>query len=163
MLHNEKQYTVYIETSIPSFYYTLRRDLESRAMQSWTQKWWVQYADQFTLVSSIVVINELSDGTSEKTQDRINLVKDLEMLSVTTEIDQIAQTYIDRLIMPQDMFGDAHHVALASFYNVDALLTWNYKHIANLNKIYRIRQINQELDLPTPELATPLNYLGVDD
>ena len=132
-------------------------------MQSWTRKWWAEYADQFTLVSSIVVINELSDGTSEKTQDRINLVKDLEMLSVTTKIDQIAQTYIDRLIMPQDMFGDAHHVALAAFYNVDALLTWNYKHIANLNKIRRIRQINQELGLPTPELATPLNYLGVDD
>ena len=162
-MNNETQYRVYIETTIPSFYYTLRRDLESRAMQSWTRKWWAEYADQFTLVSSIVVINELSDGTSEKTQDRINLVKDLEMLSVTTEIDQIAQTYIDRLIMPQDMFGDAHHVALASFYNVDALLTWNYKHIANLNKIRRIRQINQELGLPTPELATPLNYLGVDD
>ena len=141
----------------------MRRDLESRAMQSWSRKWWKEYADQFTLVSSIVVINELSDGTSEKTQDRINLVKDLEMLSVTTKIDQIAQTYIDRLIMPQDMFGDAHHVALASFYNVDALLTWNYNHIANLNKTYRIRQINQELGLPTPELATPLNYLGVDD
>ena len=162
-MHNETQYSVYIETTIPSFYYTLRRDIESRAMQSWTRKWWTQYAAQFTLVSSIVVINELSDGTSKKTQDRINLVKDLEMLSVTTEIDQIAQTYIDRLIMPQDMFGDAHHVALASFYNVDALLTWNYKHIANLNKIYRIRQINQELGLQTPELATPLNYLGVDD
>ncbi|MDE0686145.1 MAG: type II toxin-antitoxin system VapC family toxin [Candidatus Poribacteria bacterium] len=162
-MHNETQYSVYIETTIPSFYYTLRGDLESRAMQSWTRKWWTQYADQFTLVSSIVVINELSDGTSEKMQDRINLVKDLEMLSVTTEIDQIAQTYIDRLIMPQNMFGDAHHVALASFYNVDALLTWNYKHIANLNKTYRIRQINQELGLPTPELATPLNYLGVDD
>ena len=162
-MNNETQYRVYIETTIPSFYCTLRRDLESRAMQSWSRKWWKEYADQFTLVSSIVVINELSDGTSEKTQDRINLVKDLEMLSVTTKIDQIAQTYIDRLIMPQDMFGDAYHVALASFYNVDALLTWNYKHIANLNKTYRIRQINQELGLPTPELATPLNYLGVDD
>lgn len=163
MLHNETQHRVYVETTIPSFYYTLRTDIESRAMQSWTRKWWDQYADQFTLVSSIVVIEELSDGTSEKTQDRINLVKDLEMLSVTTRIDQIAQTYIDRLIMPQDRFGDAHHVALASFYDMDALLTWNYKHIANINKIYRIRQINSELGLPTPELVTPLNYLGVDD
>lgn len=163
MLHNEKQHCVYIETTIPSFYYTLRRDIESRAMQSWTRKWWKEYADQFTLVSSIVAIEELSDGTSEKTQDRINLVKDLEMLSVTIKIDQIAQTYIDKLIMPQDRFGDAHHVALASFYDIDVLLTWNYKHIANLNKIYRIRQINCELGLPTPELITPLHYLGVDD
>ena len=163
-MNNETQHhRVYIETTIPSFYYTLRTDIESRAMRSWTRKWWTQYAAQFTLVSSIVVISELSDGTSEKTQARINLVKAFEMLSVTTEIDQIAQTYIDKLIMPQDMFGDAHHVALASFYDIDVLLTWNYKHIANLNKIYRIRQINQELGLPTPELVTPLNFFGVDD
>ena len=163
MLHNDQPHRVYIETSIPSFYYTLRRDIESRAMQSWTRKWWAQYADQFTLVSSLAVIAELSDGRSEKTQERIDLVENLEMLSISPRIRYITQIYIDRLIMPQDPFGDALHLAIASFHNVDALLTWNYKHIANLNKIYRIRQINQELDLPTPELATPLNYLGVDD
>ena len=163
MLHNEKQHRVYIETTIPSFYYTLRRDIESRAMQSWTRKWWSQYADQFTLVSSLAVIEELRDGTSEKTQDRVDLVENLEMLSISPRIRRITQTYINRLIMPQDPFGDALHLAIASFYNVDALLTWNYKHIANLNKIYRIRQVNQELGLPTPDLVTPLNYLGVDN
>ena len=163
MLHNDKQYRVYIETTIPSFYYTLRRDLESLAKQSWTRKWWKEYADQFTLVSSTAVIDELRRGTSEKTQARIGLIKDLEMLPASSRINQIAQTYIDRSIMPQGLFGDAHHLALASFYNADALLTWNCKHLANLNKIYRIRQINQELGLPTPELAMPLNYLGVDD
>ena len=162
-MHNETQYRVYIETSIPSFYFTLRTDTESLARQSWTRKWWKEYADQFTLVSSTAVIDELRRGTSEKTQARIDLIKDLEMLPAPSRINQIAQTYIDRSIMPQDLFGDAHHLALASFHNADALLTWNCKHLANLNKIYLIRQINQELGLPTPELATPLNYLGVDD
>ena len=163
MLHNEKQYRVYIETTIPSFYYTLRTDIESRAMQSWSRKWWKEYADQFTLVSSLAVIEELSDGKSEHTQDRIDLVANLEMLPISARIRQITHIYIDRLIMPQDPFGDALHLAIASFHNVDALLTWNYKHIANLNKTYRIRQINQELGLSTPELATPLNYLGAND
>ena len=65
--------------------------------------------------------------------------------------------------MPQDPSGDALHLALASYYNVDALLTWNCKHFANLNKVSLIRQINTELGLPTPELVTPLNYLGIDD
>ena len=163
MLHNEHQYRVYIETTIPSFYYTLRTDIESLAKQSWTRKWWREYADQFTLVSSTAVIDELRRGTSEKTQARIDLIKDLEMLPAPSRINQIAQIYIDRSIMPQDLFGDAHHLALASFHNADALLTWNCKHLANLNKIYLIRQINQEFGLPTPELATPLNYLGADD
>ena len=163
MLHNEQQYRVYIETTIPSFYYTLRTDIESLARQSWTRKWWEQYAGQFILVSSTAVIEELRKGSTGKTQDRIDLVENLEILTVTAEIDQIAETYVNQLIMPQGLFGDAHHVALASFYNVDVLLTWNCKHIANLNKTHRIRQINSELGLPTPELVTPLNYFGVDD
>ncbi len=162
-MYNETQHRVYIETTIPSFYYTLRTDTESLARQSWTRKWWEQYANQFILVSSTAVIEELRKGSTEKTQDRIDLVENLEILTVTAEINQVAEIYVDRLIMPQGLFGDAHHVALASFYNVDVLLTWNCKHIANLNKTHRIREINRELGLPTPELVTPLNFFGVDD
>lgn len=162
-MNNDTEYRVYIETSIPSFYYTLRTDTESLARQSWTRKWWSEYVDQFTLVSSTTVIDELRVGTSERTQDRIDLVKDLELLPVSSVINHIVQTYINRMIMPQDLFGDAHHLALASFHHIDALLTWNCKHLANFNKIHLIRNINQELGLPTPELVTPLNYLGVDD
>ena len=163
MLHNEKQRRVYIETTIPSFYYTLRTDTESLARQSWTQKWWKVYEDQFILVSSTAVIEELQKGTGEKTQDRIALVESLEILTVPAEVNQIAEIYMDRLIMPQGLFGDAHHVALASFYDIGVLLTWKFKHIANVDKTYRIRQINRELGLPMPELVTPLNYFGVDD
>ena len=162
-MYSETQYRVYIETTIPSFYYTLRTDTESLARQSWTRKWWEQYANQFILVSSTAVIEELRKGSTEKTQDWIDLVENLEILTVTAEINQVAEIYVDRLIMPQGLFGDAHHVALASFYNVDVLLTWNCKHIANLNKTHRIREINRELGLPTPELVTPLNFFGVDD
>ena len=122
-MYNETQHRVYIETTIPSFYYTLRTDTESLARQSWTRKWWEQYANQFILVSSTAVIEELRKGSTEKTQDRIDLVENLEILTVTAEINQVAEIYVDRLIMPQGLFGDAHHVALASFYNVDVLLT----------------------------------------
>ena len=78
----------------------------------------------------------------------------------TSEIQRIAQVYINKLIMPQEPQGDALHLAIASFHKVDVLLTWNLAHIANPNKLNFITQINRELGLPTPELTTPLNYLG---
>ncbi len=34
--------TVYIETSIPSFYYETREEPEFAAMRSWTREWWEQ-------------------------------------------------------------------------------------------------------------------------
>ena len=150
---------IYIDTSIPSAYYTSRTDEGSLARQRVTRQWWNEYANVFTLTSSFAVIDELSDGTSEKTLDRIALVENLEILPITAEIRQITQLYIDRLIMPQDPSGDALHLAIASFHRIDTLLTWNRSHIANANKIPFIQRINRELGLATPELTTPLNDL----
>ena len=153
------QKRIYIETTIPSFYYTLRTDNDSLRKKRLTRQWWAEYANQFTLVSSVAVVVELSQGRSIVAQARLDLLKGLELFEGNSEIDQITQIYIDRLVMPRDPLGDALHLAIASFHEVDALLTWNLAHIANPNKLDFIIQINRELGLPTPELITPLDYL----
>jgi hypothetical protein len=58
--------------------------------------------------------------------------------------------------MPKVAEGDALHLAYASFYKIDFLLTWNCKHLANANKYQHIRIINTRLQLHTPEIVTPL-------
>ena len=154
---------IYIETTIPSFYHTLRTDVESVARMNWTRQWWETYASECDLATSLAVIEELSQSTSAKRQDRLDLLAEMSLLAITDEIDAIARTYIDRLVMPRDPSGDALHLAVAAFHGVDILLTWNCKHLANVGKIGHIRKVNQELGLPTPELATPLNFLGGND
>ena len=157
------QKRIYIETTIPSFYYTLRTDEESLVKQRATRHWWAQYADRFILTSSTAVVVELRRGKSKAAQARLDLLEGVELFESNSEIDQITQIYMDRFVMPQDPLGDALHLAIASFHKVDTLLTWNLAHLANPNKLDFITQINQELGLPTPELATPLDYLGDTD
>jgi len=152
--------TIYIETSIPSFYHTLRTDPESIARRNWTHQWWKENSEKFILTTSAAVIAELRKGTSEKTKDRIALLDGLEILAITDEVVDIANIYIDKLVMPNDPQGDALHLAIASYHKADTLLTWNCKHLANANKFNHIRRVNYEMGLPTPILATPLNYLG---
>ena len=159
-MNQDMEKCLYIDTSIPSSYYTLRTDEDALAKQRITRHWWNEYANRFKLTSSTAVIGELTRGRSEATQARCALIESIELLSITDGIRQIAQIYIDRLVMPQDPHGDALHVAIASFHNIDALLTWNFAHIANPNKIRLIQRINQELGLSTPDLTTPLDYLG---
>ncbi len=151
---------VYIETTIPSFYHTLRTDPESIARMNWTREWWKRKAGAFELLSSDAVLAELARGTSEKTDERIALLKGIELLDITEEVEEVAAIYIDKLVMPNDPTGDALHLALASFYRVDVLLTWNCQHLANPNKMEHIRVVNYELGLPMPLLTTPLNYLS---
>ena len=133
-MHQETKKRIYIDTSIPSTYYTLRTDEVTLSKQRVTIHWWDEYADQFSLTSSLAVIEELMRGRSEATQKRLALIEDIELLLITDQIIQIAQIYVDQLIMLQDPHGDAFHVATASFHSVDSLLTWNFAHIANPNK-----------------------------
>jgi len=155
---------VYIETTIPSFFHTARTDTQSLARQRWTWEWWDEIAPSFVLFSSDAVIAELQRGTLEdlKTQ-RIALISGLKLLEVSRDVMDIATIYVDRLIMPRDGAGDALHLALASYYSLDVLLTWNCKHLANPKKFGHIDRVNDELGLTTPLLTTPLNYLSEDD
>jgi len=152
--------TIYIETSIPSFYYTLRTDPESVARMHWTHQWWNENSQKFELMTSAAVIAELSKGTSEKTSARIALLDGMEILTITDEVIEIAHIYIDKFVMPKDPQGDALHLAIASYYKIDTLLTWNCRHLANANQFNHIRRVNYEIGLSTPILATPLNYLN---
>lgn len=58
-------YSVYIETSIPSFHYTLRTDPESIARKHWTCRWWKEYSTKFILTTSAAVIDELRKGNGK--------------------------------------------------------------------------------------------------
>lgn len=151
---------VYIETTVPSFYYTERTDPEAIARMNWTRQWWTKHASAFSLTSSAAVIAELRRGTGVHMQSRVALLRDVTLLPITEEVEHIAQIYINALVMPQDPVGDALHLAIASYHRVDVLLTWNCAHLANANKIDRIRLVNYEIGLPTPLLTTPLNYLS---
>jgi hypothetical protein len=151
--------SVYIETTIPSRYDDERTDVESLAVRKWTRDWWDQWRGHYKLVTSAVTIEELRRGNHPKQTEKLKLVAEVEILRRTPEIDNIVETYIINKLMPADVAGDAAHVAFASFYGCDYLLTWNCKHIANHNKEAHLRVINTRLGLRVPELVTPYELL----
>jgi predicted nucleic acid-binding protein len=155
--------TVYIETTIPSFYYEVREEPEMVARRNWTRQWWDELGEKnFDLVTSQPVLDELSRGQYPGKNDALKLVSDLELLPIVEEIEEIVAVYISHSLMPKDAVGDALHLATASFYGCDYLLTWNCKHLANANKYRHMRRINAMMDLVTPNLVTPLELLQGD-
>ena len=85
---------------------------------------------------------------------------ELPLLDLDARIDEIVQTYVESLLTPQQPTADAVHLALASFYGCDVLLTWNCVHLANPNKFRHIQSINKRLKLAVPAVITPLELLG---
>lgn len=148
--------SVYIETTIPSFYHETREDAESVAMRNWTRQWWDSERGRFNCFTAAAVIEELESGDYPRKTEKLQLVKALPWLEVTAEIEEIVQVYLANYLMPNDALGDALHLAIATFHKADYLLTRNCKHLANASKRQHMRRINERLRLSTPEILTPM-------
>ncbi len=122
--------SVYIETSVFSFYYDDRNDPKAAAMREWTRDWWKDYRENYTLVTSTAVFDELSRGNKSHKEKALSLAMTLPSIALTNEIAEIVRVYVARYVMPKDPLGDALHLALASLHKCDYLLTWNCRNLA---------------------------------
>ena len=111
-------------------------------------------------MSSNAVLLELASGDFPGREEAIQLLDDLELLSIGPEVAEIVDAYIKHKLMPKDPVGDALHLALASYHRCDFLVTWNCQHLANAKKFGHIRRLNGILGLYVPELVTPMELLG---
>ncbi len=152
--------TVYVETTIPSFYHEVRPEPEMVARRNWTREWWDRHSTGYELVTSEAVLEELGGGEYPQKDAAIALLDPLPVLLTSEEVPEIAAAYVAHKVMPRAPVGDAMHLALASHYKCDFLLTWNCRHLANANKFERIREVNTKLGLFVPTLVTPLQMLG---
>ena len=89
----------------------------------------------------------------------LSLLRDVPLLPTDPPVGEIVQTYMRHSVMPADPSGDALHLAIASYYRCEFLLTWNCKHLANANKFRHIQRINTLLGLYVPALVTPLELV----
>ena len=106
--------SVYVETTIPSFYHETRTNPEIVARREWTRQWWASAGNRYELVTSPAVLDELAGGPPERSADWLALVAGLPVLIVEPAIAEIVQAYIQHKVMPADPAGDALHLALAS-------------------------------------------------
>lgn len=146
--------TVYLDATIPSYLFDERESIKTYV--EITKKWWEKESVHFDIWTSEETIAELSIGDYPNKDQILAFVAEQQVLSPNEEILEIAQVYLDNYVMPQVLKGDAVHLAYASFYKMDFLLTWNCNHLANANKKQHIRIVNARLNLFTPEIITPM-------
>lgn len=145
---------VYIETTIPSYYFEERVALQFQ--KRITKDWWMNEKNSYHLYTSEIVFAELETGEYSNKEKIIHLIENLPRLEVNEEIKEVVEIYIKNYLMPKKHTGDAFHLAIASYYKMDYLLTWNCEHLANVNKERHIKITNEKIGLATPHIVTPL-------
>lgn len=80
-------------------------------------------------------------------------------LELSGDAKQLAEAYINEKALGKSSLNDAYHIALASVNRLDCLVSWNFKHIVNYDKIKLFNSINLKLGYPLIDIRTPLEFL----
>jgi predicted nucleic acid-binding protein len=155
--------TVYVETSVLS-YLAARpsRDVLVLAQQQVTAEWWDKASIAYALCVSTIVVEEAASGNTDAAQRRLSLLADIEILEVNDAAIQLATQLVKQKAIPQKAAQDALHIAVACVNQVQYLLTWNYKHIANATMRQAINRVCREAGYEPPVICTPIELGGND-
>jgi predicted nucleic acid-binding protein len=87
----------------------------------------------------------------------------LHRLEFTKEAQELAQRYLQEKILGPGSLNDAYHIALATVNRIDVLVSWNFKHIVNLDKIILFNAINMKHGYPPIDIRAPKELIRYED
>jgi len=152
---------IYIETSFISYLVSKsNRDIVILANQEVTKEWWLKYRNNFELYISSYVFDEISLGDIELSKRRLEIALELNLLSDSEEVINLAEKIYFQKIFPQKAANDVLHISSAIIHKMDFLLTWNCKHIANPFFLKELQKIINKLEYNLPIICTPQEILG---
>ena len=147
---------VYLETSFFSLCVSTRTGIKELGWRASSNEWWQTQAQGHELFISPEVVRELSAPEFPNSSVALQMLRGLSVLDLANEVTELAELLVQERVMPGPATqGDAIHVAVATFYGMDYILTWNVKHLANPNKRKHFAIICARLGLVPPIPMTP--------
>ena len=111
---------------------------------------------ELTLVLSPLVVEELRASPRRVREVLLGVpAAHIETLEVTPAADALAAKYIERGALTQRMLPDALHIANAAIAQVDVLVSWNFKHVVNLQRIRTFNEVNREMGYGPLDIRSP--------
>ena len=110
------------------------------------------------------LIPVLSDVTAAEAVEAPELVRELHqemlglagsLLTITPAVLSLVAAYEGRKILAPRYAADMRHIALATIAAVDALVSWNFKHIVKLEKIRLFNAVNVESGYRSLNILSP--------
>ena len=151
-----KKLKLYIETSTWNFIYAD----DAPEKQAVTKDFFaaLQKGGYEIFVSNVVLleISRAGEVVRKRLEGLIERYQPL-LLESSQEAKKLAELYVQRGVIPANKFEDALHVGIATVAEMDALVTWNYKHLANFRKAEYFYGINLEQGYSKRlEIITPM-------
>ena len=141
---------IYLDTSVIGGYYDTEFEEDTRIL-----------FEKIKLEQFHVVLSDITEGELQEAPEMIrNLFIELSAglatkIELTEEAVQLADTYLAEKVVGKTSRVDCFHIALATIHQVDILVSWNFKHIVNVQRIRGYNAVNMKMGYPTIDIRSP--------
>ena len=103
------------------------------------------------------VVREISRAPDPRKSNMEKLLRESKpfLLSIDTEVEKLAERYIDEGIIPKRYREDALHIAVSVINGIDAIVSWNFEHIVKLKTRIMVNGVNKLLGYRDIEICSP--------
>lgn len=150
---------MYLETSVISAYFDFWKS--NQEQKYYTRKFLKEVVPYYEVYISDICLQEFRRSRIGWQRAYLRLVRGFEVKSMNKAIDELAKEYIKGGIIPKSKINDANHLAVASFYKVNYLVSWNQKHIVRPYKINQIVAFNVKHRLYVPTIVKPIDFFEI--
>ena len=147
---------IYIDTSVIGGYYDTEFEAATRLL-----------FERIANKDFEVYFSEVNETELINAPQQVKAVKNLipadcfRYIEITEEAKALALSYIAENALGKASRNDAYHIALASVNRIDCLISWNFKHIVNFDKIKMFNSINMRAGYPLVDIRSPLEFLKI--
>jgi predicted nucleic acid-binding protein len=115
--------------------------------------------NEFILLFSSVTQDELENAPlNVKNLVKSMKTKNTEFLEISEEAVELATEYITEKVVGETSFADCLHIAVATINHADFLVSWNFKHIVNMQRIRGYNSINIKKGYRDLEIRSPREF-----
>ena len=160
----KKKLKIYLDTSVINFlYYDLAPDYKYSTIELFENFIALEIYDTYYSVYVIDEINATPDIQKKEILLNTFIKYPLKLLEINDldELQNLAEKYIQKNILPEKKYLDALHIATSVIFGIDYLISWNFRHLANVNKERLVNAANLENGYTKEiRIITPLELIN---
>ena len=119
----------------------------------------------YEMFISEMVIAEICDAPAKKREMLLDVIDFAgpEELKINDEVRTLTDEYLELRIIPDKYERDLIHIAVATVFEMDVLISWNLKHIVKMKTQTMVNGVNAVHGYRKLEIVTPEEVLEIED
>lgn len=141
--------SLYLDTSVIGGYFDAEFMADTRAL------WRLRAAGRFRFITSQLVFQEVAGAPTRVRELMRSTFTPDDVLERTAEVEELAQAYLAQKVVPPAFDSDARHVAVCTVARIEYLVSWNFKHLANVRRESGFNAVNLLQGYPALRIVAP--------